>query len=147
MGVRRTNTDQTKGFARLSLELQNYLMLFQDVQRLLLILIKNSSWDNMVLNIIHFLNLEHGFNTLRWTDWLITDFLYISIDQCKDHAKSINILDGKQNHHQEDHCSDITRRKRKSDTDSDGGQYDPGAKLSVAKKPRVCFRFPQIKQR
>ena len=91
----------------------------------------------MVPNIIDFLNLEHAL-TLQLTNLLITIF-YISIDNSKDHAKSIKILDGKQNHNQEDHCTNITRRKRKSDADSDGGQNEQGENLYVTKKQRVLF--------
>ena len=112
-------------------------MPFQDVQRLLLILIKNSSWDNMVLNITDLLNVEHAL-TLQLTNWLISIY-FISIDNSKDHAKSIKTLDGKQNHNQEDHCTDITRRKRKSEADSDGGQNEQGENLYVTKKQKVWF--------
>jgi len=57
-------------------------------------------------------------------------------DKYQEPAKSNKTLDGKQNHNQEDHCSDITRRKRKSGADSDRGQNEQGEKLYVVKKPR-----------
>ena len=71
----------------------------------------------------------------------------ISKDKCKDPAKSTRTLDEKQNNNQEDHCNDITSRKRKSGVDLDGDQNEQGDKLYAAKKPRVCFQFPQIKHR
>ena len=94
----------------------------------------------MVLNITHFLNLENAL-TLELTDWLIANIFHISIDQSKDPAKSIKTLDGK------DYCIDITRRKRKSEADSDGAQNEQGENVYVAKKPRVCFRFLQNNHR
>ena len=86
-------------------------------------------------------------DTLRLGDRLITNVFVFFIDQCKHPDKSIKNLDVRQNDKQEDNRTlDITRRKRKADADRDGGQLEQEEKLHFDKKPRVCFRFSQIKQ-